>query len=202
MTGRDGLERRRLLGLLGASATAAVAGCLVDYSEGEDGSEDDGDDQAQVYEPTHEDVEAGPIEFVDTQGCAVCSMTPTNYPRRQSQLVHENGQAAVFDSPGCLFAYIASSTPDSPIADAWTTDFGTRELIDATEAHFVLITDEDAADDPMGIDPRPFADREDAMAFLDEWEAEELTEDDVMVGIDDVDLETASIYRGKRLPDE
>jgi nitrous oxide reductase accessory protein NosL len=199
MTGSDGFGRRVLLGTFAAGATAAGAGCLVDLS-GDD--PEDADDRAQVYEPTFEQVEETPFEFTDDQRCAVCSMTPTNYPRRRGQLVHENGAAAVFDSPGCLFAYVVSSTPDSPVAGAWTTDYGTRDLIDATGAHFVLITDADAADDPMGIDPRPFADREDALAFLEEWEAEDLTEDDVIVGLEAVDLEIASIYRGNRLPDE
>ncbi|WP_408958890.1 nitrous oxide reductase accessory protein NosL [Natrinema sp. 74] len=201
MTECGGLERRRLLGALGAGVTVGTAGCLGGLSGADDGSGED-DEKAQVYEPTHEGVDEGPIEFTADQNCAVCNMTPTDWPGRQSQLVHENGLAAVFDSPGCLFAYKVSSTPDSPTAGAWTTDYETGDLIDATAAHFVLITDEQAAEDPMGIDPRPYAAREDAMAFLEEWEAENLTEDDVIVGLEPVDMEIAAIYRGARLPDE
>lgn len=201
MTERDGLERRGLLGALGVGAAAAIAGCLGGDQSGNGGTGNTDGSPAQVYEPSIEGVDEGPVEFVEGQRCEVCGMPPINYFGK-GQLVHENGLAGVFDSPGCLFAYVVSSTPDSPIADAWTTDYQTGDLVDATEANFVLITDEEAADDPMGIDPRPYADREDALAFLEEWEAEDLTEDDIIVGLDDVDMETASIYRGTRLPNE
>ncbi|MGQ3412117.1 nitrous oxide reductase accessory protein NosL [Natrinema sp. LN54] len=196
MTERDGLERRGLLGALGGGVIAGIAGCLG-------GDDEDDDSQAQVYEPTMEGVEEGPVEFGDDDSCAVCNMSVQEYFGGRGQLVHENGLGATFESPGCLFAYIASSTPDSPITGAWTVDRRTGDLIDATEAHFVLITDKEAADDPMGIDPRPYADREDAVAFLEEWDAEDLNpEEDIIVGLDEVDLEIASIYRGSRLPDE
>jgi len=200
MSKRDGLERRRLLGALGMGVTAGIAGCLG-------GTDSEGDDlPAHVYEPSLEGVEEGPVEFTDSQRCDVCGMPVTKY-FGNSQLVHENGQAAVFDLPGCLFAYKVSSAPDSPIQGAWTTDYQTEDLIDATEAHYVLITDKEAAkeilDDPMGIDPRPYANREDAITFLESWEAEELTpEEDIIVGLDEVDMETAKIYRKSRLPDE
>ncbi|MDS0477669.1 nitrous oxide reductase accessory protein NosL [Natrinema sp. 1APR25-10V2] len=196
------LERRSLLRAVGAGAAGGVAGCLGGgpSANGSDGDSDGS--PPQVYEPTMENVDEGPFEFPEGHGCAVCSMPATDYPGRKGQLVHENGLAAVFDSPGCLFAYKVSSTPDSPIAGAWTTDYETGSLIDATAAHFVLITDEQAAEDPMGIDPRPFAAREDATAFLEEWTAEELTEDDVIVGLEPVDMEIAAIYRGNRLPTE
>ncbi|WP_254529932.1 nitrous oxide reductase accessory protein NosL [Natrinema gelatinilyticum] len=198
MTDRNGLERRGLLGSLGAGLAAGFAGCLG----GEQPEDQSGDEPpAHVYEPTIENVTDGPFEFPEGHRCAVCGMPATKYFGK-GQLVHENGLAAVFDSPGCLFAYKVSSTPESPIAGAWTTDYETGDLIDATAAHFVLITDEEAADDPMGIDPRPYADREDAIAFLEEWDAEELTEDDIIVGLEEVDLEIASIYRENRLPNE
>ncbi|ELY77112.1 nitrous oxide reductase accessory protein NosL [Natrinema gari] len=206
----EGLDRRGLLGLLGASATAGIAGCLGGNRPGSGGDDTDGspaqadetdEPPAQVYEPTLEGVAEGPVEITDEHTCAVCGMGLTQY-FGNGQLVHENGLAATVESPGCLFAYLVSSTPDSPIAGAWTTDYETGDLIDATDAHFVLITDKQAADDPMGIDPRPYADREDAVAFLEGWEAEDLDpETDIIVGLDAVDLELASIYRGTRLPD-
>lgn len=199
MCERDGLARRRLLCALGAGVAASVGGCLGGESDAGNGGDDT---PAQVYEPTIEDVGEGPFEVPDGHRCAVCGMPATDSFGR-GQLVHENGFAAVFDSPGCLFAYNVSSAPDSPIAGAWTTDYETGDLIDATGAHFVLITDEEAADDPMGIDPRPYAAREDAVAFLEGWEAEELSpEEDIIVGLEPVDLEIASIYRGSRLPGE
>ncbi|MFA9415459.1 nitrous oxide reductase accessory protein NosL [Natrinema sp. HArc-T2] len=197
MCEHDSLGRRRLLGALGAGATVGIAGCL-----GVNGSEDGDDEQAQVYEPSIEGVEEGPVEFTRSQRCDVCGMPVMKY-FGNSQLVHENGQAAVFDLPGCLFAYKVSSTPDSPIQGAWTTDYETHDLIDATTANFVLITDKEAADDPMGIDPRPYAHRSDAVMFLESWEAEDLSpEADIIVGLDEVDMETAKIYRKSRLPDE
>ncbi|WP_226481613.1 nitrous oxide reductase accessory protein NosL [Natrinema amylolyticum] len=200
MTEREGVDRRGLLGALGAGAAAGIAGCLGGQP-GDSGNDND-DPPAQVYEPSLEDVPDGPFEFPEGHRCAVCGMPATKYFGK-GQLVHENGLAAVFDSPGCLFAYTVSSTPDSPVAGAWTTDYETADLIDATEAHFVLITDKEAAEDPMGIDPRPYADREHAVAFLEGWEAEDLSPDeDIIVGLDDVDLELVSIYRGTRLPDE
>ncbi|WP_222919580.1 nitrous oxide reductase accessory protein NosL [Natrinema sp. SYSU A 869] len=201
MTEREGLERRGLLGALGAGATAGIAGCFGGDRPGSGGDDTDGS-PAKVYEPNLEDVAEGPVEITDEHHCAVCSMSLTQY-FGNGQLVHENGLAATVESPGCLFAYLASSMPDSPIAGAWTTDYETGDLIDATEAHFVLITDKEAAEDLMGIDPRPYADREHAVAFLEEWEAEDLSPDeDIIVGLDDVDLELASIYRESRLPDE
>ncbi len=212
MCEHDGLGRRRLLGALGVSATAGIAGCLGGNGSESDGPED-GDEQAQVYEPsfTIENGEEMPLEYdsnrLQSQRCDVCGMQIKNY-NGKSQLVHENGQVAVFDFPGCLFAYKVSSTPDSPIQGAWTTDYETgNHYIDAMEAHYVLITDKEAAreilDDPMGIEPRPYADREDAVAFLESWEAEDLSpEEDIIVGLDEVDMETAKIYRKSRLPDE
>ncbi|PCR90855.1 nitrous oxide reductase accessory protein NosL [Natrinema ejinorense] len=199
----DALERRGLLGALGVGVATGIAGCLGGARPGNDGNGDTDDEPPpQVYEPSIENVEDGPFEFPEGHRCAVCGMPATKYYGK-GQLVHENGLAAVFDSPGCLFAYKVSSTPDSPIAGAWTTDYETADLIDATEANFVLITDKEAAEDPMGIDPRPYAAREDAVAFLEGWEAEDLSpEEDIIVGLDDVDLELASIYRGTQLPDE
>jgi hypothetical protein len=202
MSEREGFERRRLLGALGVGIAAGVAGCLGGNQPGSNGDDTDDGPPAQVYEPTLENVSEGPFEIPENHRCAVCGMTANNY-FGTGQLVHENGLAAVFDSPGCLFAYKVSSTPDSPIVGAWTTDYETGDRIDATEAHFVLITDKEAAEDPMGIDPRPYADREDAVAFLEGWEAEDLSpDDDIIVGLEEVDLELASIYRGTRLPDE
>ena len=204
MTERDGLERRRLLGALGVGAAVGVAGCL-----GGDGGDSGDDDRAQVYEPSFsiENSEEMPLRYdserLQSQRCDVCGMPIKKYDGK-SQLIHENGQVAVFDFPGCLFAYKVSSTPESPIQDAWTTDEATgNHYIDAMEANYVLITDKEAADDPMGIEPRPYTHRSDAVMFLENWEAEDLSpEEDIIVGLDEVDMETAKIYRKNRLPDE
>ncbi|SIS05689.1 nitrous oxide reductase accessory protein NosL [Natronorubrum thiooxidans] len=200
MTERGGLPigRRGFLGLLGAGTVAGVAGCLG--GDGDDGSAHvDGDQAGNSYDPNVDEHPGDdPIEFAETQGCAVCNMTPTDYPQWQSQLAHKDGTGAVFDTPGCLFAYLVATSSDSAVAGAWATDHGTGDLIDATDAHFVVVTDATAADDPMDINPRVFADHDDAVAYLEEWDAESLTEDDI-IGLEDVDVEIASIYRGNRL---
>lgn len=201
MSGHDGigLDRRRLLGALAAGTALGVAGCLED-SDGTDGNGDgdgNGSDE-RSFDPNIDHPGGGPIEFTDAHSCVVCGMGPTDYPNHQSQLAHENGEGAVACSPGCFLAYYVATTADSPVAGAWTTEITSGELIDATEASFVLVTDEAAADDPMGIDPRVFAERDDALAFVDDWDAEELSEDDI-VELEEIDREIAEIYRGSRL---
>lgn len=195
MTGPNGgsLERRRLLGLLGASALAGSAGCLG-------GTEDDSadEDDERTFDPTIEHPGEEPVEFTADQNCPVCNMTPRDYPDWHGQVAHENGDGAAFDTSGCMFAYLVANTAESPVTGAWTVDYETGDLVDATEAFFALITDESAVDDPMKINPRTFADRDDAVAFLEEYDAEDLTEEDV-IEFDEIDRETAEIYRSNRM---
>lgn len=198
MRGRDRrpltLDRRGLLGLLGAGTVVGVAGCLGDGNDGEDGE----GDEPRTFEPTIEHPGDGPVPFTDDQHCPVCNMTPGDYSDWNSQVAHENGRGAAFDTPGCMFAYIVAHTADAPISGAWTVGRQSGDLIDATAASFVIVTDETAVDDPMGISPRAFARRDDAVAFLEAYEAEELTEDDI-IAFDEIDRETAEIYRGNRM---
>lgn len=198
--------RRWLLGAIGAGATVGIAGCLDDSGgqaePGTDGDEDEdeGDDEHPYEARVIEHSGGEPIEFSQDQNCAVCNMTPADYAEWQSQLAHENGEGAVFDTPGCMFAYYAAPPVDESVSDAWTTDFETGDLIDATEAHFVIVTDENAVSgETMTLNPRPFEDREDAVDYLDEWDAEDLSEDDV-IDLSEVDREIADIYR--TVPDE
>ncbi|THE62825.1 hypothetical protein D8Y22_20400 [Salinadaptatus halalkaliphilus] len=207
MTNREGrLGRRRLLGLLGAGATVGAAGCLDGDGTDGDGDEqpDDGDDdEREVITLEHPGDE--PILFTDSQNCQVCNMTPTHYSDWQSQLAHEGGEGVVFCTPGCLGAYYVSPTdhngPDSDIVGVWTTDYETGDLIDATEASFVIVTDDTTVDDPMGLNPRPFADHEAAVSFAESWDPEDLTEDDI-VDLEEIDYDIATIYRGNRMPVE
>ncbi|MDG5817361.1 nitrous oxide reductase accessory protein NosL [Natronococcus sp. A-GB7] len=210
MSARDrrSLARRRLLGALSAGACVAVAGCLDGDDDGDDGASGNGDDGDETDDGEHPNAphleESGdePLEFERDQSCVVCAMTPTDYPDWHSQLAHESGERAVFCSSGCMTAYLADVPVDSEIVGAWTVDYETGELIDATEAHFVIVTDEDGVDDEvMGLNPRAFADEDDAVAYLEEWDAEELSEDDI-VGFDEIDADVASIYRDGRFPDE
>ena len=196
MTERDGLslERRRLLGVLGAGSIAGLAGCSGDDDEADD---EDGNDERAI-DPNMEHPGDDPVEFTGDQECPVCGMPPTNYSRWNAQLAHEDGMGAVFCTTGCLFGYVAATASDSPIENAWTMDYEDRDLVDATEAHYVLITDEDAVDDPMTINPRAFSDEDDALEFVEDWDAEELTEDDI-IGFEDIDRDVAAIYRANRI---
>lgn len=204
---RRSLARRRLLGALGAGTCVAVAGCLDGgdgAGEDADGGGDDGDDADDEHPnaPHLEEPGDEPLEFERDQSCVVCAMTPTDYPDWHSQLAHETEERAVFCSSGCMTAYLADVPVDSEIVGAWTVDYETGELIDATEAHFVIVADEDGVDDEvMGLNPRAFADEDDAVAYLEEWDAEDLTEDDI-VGFDGIDADVASIYRDGRFPEE
>jgi copper chaperone NosL len=53
----------------------------------------------------------------------------------------------------------------------------------------------------MELNPRAFAEEDDAVAFLDEWESEELSEDDI-IGFEEIDADVASVYREGRFPDD
>jgi copper chaperone NosL len=205
---RRPLARRRVLGAIGAGACVGVAGCLDDSGDEEGADADDagadgGDDGDHPNEPHIEESGDDPLEFDDDQECVVCGMTPTDYPDWHSQLAHESEERAIFCSSGCMTAYLAAPAVDSEIVGAQTVDYETGELIDALEAHFVIVTDESGADgnDVMGLNPRAFADEDDAVDYLDEWDAEELTEDDI-IGFDEIDADVASHYRDGRFPEE
>ncbi len=200
------VDRRRVLGAIGAGAAVGVAGCLggggddedgengADGDDADDGDDGDGGDAEQTFEPT---------EFPDDEECAVCNMTAAEYPDWNAQLVHENEDRAYFCTSGCMSTYYAVpdefDAPDSEIAGVWATDFETRELVDGTEAYYVLETDPDRIDDPMMRNPAPFADRDDAVAYVDEYD--DLTEDDI-VRIEDFDRDTAEMYRERFLGDD
>ncbi|WP_049925470.1 nitrous oxide reductase accessory protein NosL [Halopiger goleimassiliensis] len=199
------MDRRRLLATVGAGAAVGVAGCLGGDGNGngdpeQESTDDDGPfNTAALVDHPGDD----PIEFTDEHNCPLCNMGPARYSDWRCQLAHEDGRGATFDTPGCLFAYFAVHPVESPIIGAWVTDYNTGDLVDGTEAHYVIVTDESGADpdEPMGFNPRPFADREDAVSYLEEWEPEELTEDDILE-LADVTYDTAAIYRGGRMPDE
>lgn len=210
------VARRGVLGTIGAGVTVAVAGCLGDDDDEEgdgDGNDadgasgsSDGEGETQPEDASYPDQHVfdhpgdEPVEFTGDQSCPVCTMTPSDYSDWQCQLAHEDGTGAAFDTPGCLFAYAAFPPTDADVTAGWVTDYESGELIDATEAHYVLVTDETAVrGETMTINPRPFADRDDAVAYLDEWDAEDLTEDDI-IQFDEIDRDVAAIYRENRFP--
>lgn len=71
-----------------------------------------------------------------------------------------------------------------------------KELIDGTTAYYALETDADRLDDPMQVNPAPFAAREDAVSYVEAVES--LTEDDI-VELTAFDRDLAEQYRGQLL---
>lgn len=185
--------------MVGASGVAGLAGC----------SGGDGSDDPNVADPD-EDTESPflvdhpgdePKEFDSQHLCSVCTMGVVDYPERNAQLAHENGDGMMFCSPGCLFAYYVAPEhfdgPDSDVVGVWTTDFDTGDLVDGLEAYYALEHDELRADDPMGVDPRVYADEETALEYVGQYD--DLDEDDVIT-FSEVDEDVARIYRSTRLP--
>lgn len=146
--------------------------------------------------------ERGPVSIPDSATCPVCNMVTAEHPAWNAQLRHADGERAFFDTSGCLVAYYALpgrfAATDASIAGVWVTDFETGERIDGTRAHYALETDPGRVDDPMGRNPAPFADRADAVAYVDA--VDYLTTDDV-VGIEAFDRDLAELYRGRLLTD-
>lgn len=192
-------RRRRFLGAAGIGTVIVVAGCVGDPGSG-GGDDEDGDTAAGSGYAVDDHPIDEPMEFTGAHMCAVCAMTPSDYSRWMGQLAHEDGTGVFFCTPGCMSAYVAVPDhfggPDAPIAGAWTTDFETGELIDATEAYFVLEREGERGE-TMELNPRPFADRDDVDAYLED--ADGLDEDDV-IGLEEIDLDVARLYRGYRVP--
>lgn len=135
----------------------------------------------------------------DTQ-CAVCEMTAANFPKWNAQAVHVDDTRAFFCSTGCATTYYAATdefaSTDADIAGLWVRDVNTADLVDGTTASYALETDSDRIDDPMRLNPAAFADREDAVAYVDE--VEYLGEDDI-VELSAFDRDLAGQYRSRFL---
>jgi nitrous oxide reductase accessory protein NosL len=144
-----------------------------------------------------------PVTVPENARCPVCEMKSANFPDWNAQAVHEDGTQVFFDTAGCLVTYYALpdefAETDAPFVGVWVTDFETRELVDGTTAHYALETDSDRVDDPMRLNPAPFADRADAVAYVDA--VDYLTTDDI-VGLDDFDRELVTRYRSNFLEEE
>jgi len=139
-----------------------------------------------------------PVDFPAESRCPVCEMKSANFPDWNAQAVHEDGTQVFFDTAGCLVTYYALpdefAETDAPFVGVWVTDFETRELVDGTTAHYALETDSDRVDDPMRLNPAPFADRADAVAYVDA--VDYLTTDDI-VELDAFDRELVTRYRSQ-----
>lgn len=177
-------DRRRVVALLGSAVATSLAGC--------------GGDGESTSEPALDEA----VSIPSDAACPVCQMVPADYPDWNAQVVHEDDQRAFFDTSGCMLAYYVVpgefASTDASVAGVWVTDFETRETVDGLTAHYALETDPGRVDDPMMVNPAPFADRADAVAYVDA--VDYLTTDDV-VGIEAFDRELAERYRGRFLED-
>lgn len=192
------MHRRRFVTAIGATSLAAIAGCLGDDggTPGSDGSDDgDGHNHGTPSDDSLADPEEyafpAPDEPADPPEdlfCAVCNMTPADYPEANAQAVHDDGSRQFFCSPGCYVSYHAlpnSFDAPGPVEHAWVRDFESRELVAVEALSFVLNTLPERGIDPMR-NPVPFTDGAAATAYVDEFD--DLEESDI--------IETAEIDRG------
>jgi hypothetical protein len=104
------------------------------------------------------------------------------------------------DTAGCTAAYHAVpgefAATDADVGGVWVTDHETGERIDGSEAVYALETDPDRVDDPMSLNPAPFANCDDAETHV---EAVEYLSAEDIVGLDVFDRDLASGYRGRFL---
>lgn len=204
--------RRRILQLIGAGSIGGIAGCLdtdsaeADEPRDEDESETPDPADSEAAPETGETAAADlrePVTVPADRTCAVCNMVPAEYPDWNAQLVHEQGDREFFCSSGCMAAYIADPPrfegPDTAVETIWVTGFETGELHEATAVVFVRVTDSEHVDDIMGRNPVPFAEREDADAFLTDFDAYD--ESDLLT-IDDFDRDLAEFYRSRFFAEE
>jgi nitrous oxide reductase accessory protein NosL len=139
-----------------------------------------------------------PTDVPEDAKCAVCNMAAANFPEWNAQAVHADDTREYFCTAGCATTYYAVpeqfAASDADLAGLWVRDLDSRDIVDGTTAYYALETDADRLDDPMRVNPAPFAAREDAVAYVDE--VDHLTEDDV-VELSAFDRELAEQYRGK-----
>lgn len=201
-TGPNSTGRRPLLATIVSGASAAIAGCLgrdiLRPAETEQSRDSDGD----ATFPEHPG--DAPIEPPEGRRCdGPCGMEPAKYPDTNAQLAHEGGRGVFFDTPGCLVAYYQDPTfydgPDSAIGTAWVRDFGTEELLEGTEAYFVLDFSKDRHEELMAHNPKPFADRDDAVDYVGSYD--DLDENDI-VDLGSFGAEEAHRYRDYPLSED
>lgn len=195
---RNWASRRGVLSAFAAGAAVSYAGCVGGPTGESAEPTNEEDDELELLDHPVDEPRAFPEGYVCD---AVCAMEVADYPEWNAQLAHEDETGAFFCTSGCMVTYRLDPSEfdgsDSPIAGVWVTDFETGELVDGAEAYYVLEDDVDRMNEPMGLNPRPFADRADASAYV---EAHSLSEGDV-VRLDAFDLDTVAIYRPNRLPD-
>lgn len=205
-SGEDLVDRRWVLGTIGLGTVAGLAGCLSDDNDDNEGTSDGEDDKSE--EDTGDEVTPSePAEFPadENEGvCAVCNMIAAEYPNWNAQVVHEDGHREYMCSKGCLTAYyfapekFTSGDADEEIVGVWATCFESGDLIDATEAYFVYEQDRERQDFPMPMgSPLAFTNHDDAVSYVKEYD--DLTEDEHVITLEDVDRAVAEFYREPRL---
>jgi nitrous oxide reductase accessory protein NosL len=141
-----------------------------------------------------------PTDVPEDAKCAVCNMAAANFPEWNAQAAHADDTREYFCTAGCATTYYAVpeqfAETDADLAGLWVRDLDSRDLVDGTTAYYALENDADRLDDPMRVNPAPFADREGAVAYVDE--VDYLTEDDI-VELSAFDRKLAEQYRGKLL---
>ncbi|MHB9285772.1 nitrous oxide reductase accessory protein NosL [Halobacteriales archaeon Cl-PHB] len=190
-------DRRTVLVTLGSTTAMALAGCAGgDGDTPSDGSDGGTPDST----PTDTSATLEPVDVPEDAKCAVCGMKAANFPEWNAQAVHEDDTRVHFCTSGCATTYHAVpdrfAETDAAIAGLWVRDFESTELIDGTSASYALETQSGRVDDPMMKNPAPFAERDAAIAYVDE--VEYLEEDDV-VDLSAFDRDLATLYREKFL---
>ncbi|TKR25290.1 nitrous oxide reductase accessory protein NosL [Natronomonas salsuginis] len=192
--------RRPLLAAIASGASAAAAGCLGGTAE-PTSDEAAGDAEEPTFPEHPVDEPRDPPAGRRCDG--PCGMEPADYPDSNAQIAHAGGEGVFFDSVGCLVAYHHDPTfydgPESDVENAWVRDFGTKELLDATAAFYVLDYDKERHEEVMAHNPKPFATREDAVAYVDSYD--DLDEGDI-VRFDAFGAEEAHRYRDYPLSDD
>ena len=193
------------MALLGTGVVLSLAGCGGDGGDGAADGEDGAADGDSVDEETptespepDDDEEYQAVEVPADANCPVCDMKSANFPEWNAQTVHEDDTREFFCTSGCATTYYVEpdrfAETDADIAGLWVTDFESSEFIDGTAAYYALETDSDRIDDPMRLNPAPFGDRADAVAYVDE--VDYLTSDEI-VELSAFDRELATQYRAR-----
>lgn len=101
-----------------------------------------------------------------SQTCPVCDMKLESGELGVAAIVFEDGKVVGFDAAGDLFRYYFTHekyhADSAKIKNAYVTDYGTKKLIDAKQATYVLGAKLKAV---MGPEAFPFADKAAAEKF-------------------------------------
>ena len=92
--------------------------------------------------------------------CPVCGMFVYKYPDWVAAIRLPGGEVLYFDGAKDMFRHLREN---SPMAEAWVTEYYGLTMIDATRAFYVLGSD---VYGPMGRELIPFATRAEAEEFM------------------------------------